>query len=115
MRLFIDPRAAGMFTPTTQDGGRHYYVAVKPFLAILRCDDSDLTFARGRVVDAQVGWDEGTPGFVREANVGRRHTKVTIRWVLGTNETAARDLLNVLANAPRETQKDPAEKTPPGD
>lgn len=114
MRLFIDPAGANLFTPTTQDGGRHYYVAVAPFLAILRIDDGDLTFARGRVVDAQIGWDQGTRGFVREVNVGRRHTKVTIRRVLGTTETAARDLLNVLVNAPRETQKDPAEKSPPG-
>lgn len=114
MRLFIDPAGANLFTPTTQDGGRHYYVAVAPFLAILRIDDGDLTFARGRVVDAQVGWDEGTPGFVREGNEGRRHTKITIRRVLGAGETAARDLLNVLANAPRETQKDPAGKPLPG-
>ena len=112
MKLLIDARAASLFTPSTQDGGRHYYIAVAPFLAIIRCDDMDLPAARGRVVDAQIGWDEGTPGFVREKNVGRRHTKVTIRRVLGTNETAARDLLNVLANAPRETQKDPVAQRP---
>lgn len=114
MKLLIDPRAANLFTPTTQDGGRHYYVAVPPFLAILRFDDMDLVSARGRVVDAQIGWDQGTPGFVRERNAGRRHTKVTVRRVLGVGETAARDLLNVLANAPRETQKDPVEQTPRG-
>lgn len=102
MKLLIDPRAAGMFTPTTQDGGRHYYVAQSPFLAILRCDDTDLTFARGRVVDAQVGWDEGTPGFVREANRGCRHTKITIRRVLSVGQTYTKTLSQVLSAAPRE-------------
>lgn len=114
MRLFIDPRAAGMFTPTTQDGGRHYYVAESPFLAILRCDDMDLTAARGRVVDAEIAGNPGTPGFVQEGNVGLYHTRITIRQVLGVSGEYSKSLIEVLQDAPRETQKDPAEKTPPG-
>lgn len=46
MKLLIDARAASLFTPSTQDGGRHYYIAVAPFLAIIRCDDMDLPAAR---------------------------------------------------------------------
>jgi len=54
-----------------------------------------------QVVDAQVGWDGGTPGFVREANEGRRHTKITIRRrIVGGQYDAT--LSAVLADAPRE-------------
>lgn len=102
MKLLIDARAADLFRPTTQDGGRRYYVAVPPFMAILRFDDMDLAAARGRVVDAQIGWDEGTPGFVRETNVGRQHTKITIRRVLPAGQTYTKTLSQVLSAAPRE-------------
>lgn len=102
MLIFIDTRAADLFRPTTQDGGRRYYAAVPPWLAIIRCDDMDLDAARGRVVDAQVGWDQGTPGFVREANEGEQHTKITIRRVTSATEGYTKTLLQVLGKAPKE-------------
>ncbi len=114
MLILIDPRAADLFRPTTQDVSRHYYVATAPFLAIIRCDDLDLTAARGRVVDAQVGWDRGTPGFVREENEGHQHTKVTIRRVMAAGRAHSKTLSQVLAGAPLEAQKSPAGKPPPG-
>ena len=103
MLIYIDPKAADLFRPTTQDGGRHYYAAAPPFLAIIRCDDADLDFARGRVVDANVGWGRGTPGFVREKNEGRPHTKVTIRKVCSYIYEYTKTLSQVLDQAPRET------------
>ena len=114
MLILIDTIAADQFRPTTQDGGRKYYVAKPPWLAIIRCDDLDLHAARQRVVDAQIGWDQGTPGFVREENEGSRHTKITIRRVLGTGGEYGKTLAQVLSAAPREAQKDPAGQTPPG-
>lgn len=99
MKILVDAAAVRRLRPTTQDGGRWYYCAQPPTLAIVRVDGSDLHSCIGRVVDAQVGWDNGTPGFVREVNEGRRHTKVTIRRVLvGANHDAT--LSAVLAKAP---------------
>lgn len=79
MLLYIDRAGMTLLRPTTQIDGRWYYSAKPPTMAILRADGYDLPSYAGLIVDAQVGWDEGTPGFVREANEGRRHTKITIR------------------------------------
>ncbi len=101
MRIFIDSAAVRRLRSTTQNCGRWYYCATAPALAIVRVDGSDLVGLAGSVVDAQVGWDGGTPGFVREANEGRQHTKVTIRrWVDGRQCDVT--LSAVLAQAPCE-------------
>ena len=55
---------------------RRYYVhKSKRFLLVLR-NGLDLGDVQGRVVDANIGWDHGEPGYVRE--VGRRHSKLTV-------------------------------------
>ena len=101
MRILVDAAAVRRLRPTTQDNGRWYYCATAPALAIVRVDGSDLAGQARQVVDAQVGWDGGTPGFVREANEGRRHTKITIRRrIVGGQYDAT--LSAVLADAPRE-------------
>ena len=100
MRILVDAAAVRRLRPTTQDNGRWYYCATAPALAIVRVDGSDLASLAGQVVDAQVGWGGGTPGFVREANEGRRHTKITIRRRLGGRQYDA-TLSAVLADAPR--------------
>jgi len=100
MRILVDLSATRRLRLTTQDNGRWYYCAAAPALAIVRVDGSDLASLAGYVVDAQVGWDGGTPGFVREANEGRRHTKITIRRrIVGGQYDAT--LSGVLAEAPR--------------
>jgi hypothetical protein len=101
MRILIDVSAVRRLRLTTQDNRRWYYCATPPTRAIVRVDGSDLASLAGCVVDAQVGWDGGTPGFVREANEGWRHTKVTIRRRLGAAPHDA-TLSAVLADAPHE-------------
>lgn len=100
MKILVDAAAVRRLRATTQGNGRWYYCATAPALAIVRVDGSDLASLAGQVVDAQVGWDGGTPGFVREANEGRRHTKITIRRrIVGGQYDAT--LSGVLAEAPR--------------
>lgn len=102
MRLLLDSSGMNRLHPTTQDRDkkRFYYCAKSPLLAIVRVDGTDLFGAIG-VVDAQIGWDNGTPGFAREANEGKRHTKITVRRVLPG--IAYQDTLsNVLRKAPME-------------
>ena len=101
MRIFVDGAAVRRLRLMTQDCGRWYYCAAAPALAIVRVDGSDLVGLAGCVVDAQVGWDGGTPGFVREANEGRQHTKVTFRRPVNGRQCDA-TLSAVLAKAPRE-------------
>ena len=101
MRVFVDAAAIRRLRPTTQVDKRWYYCAASPTRAIVRVDGSDLASLAGCVVDAQVGWDGGTPGFVREANEGWRHTKVTIRRRLGAAPHDA-TLSAVLADAPHQ-------------
>lgn len=58
---------------------RHYYV-VRNRLAIVVARNGISLSAEmvNRVVDATMGWDDGWAGFVREQNVGKRHSKLTI-------------------------------------
>jgi hypothetical protein len=101
MRILVDLSATRRLRLTTQDNGRWYYCAAAPALAIVRVDGSDLASLTGYVVDAQVGWDGGTPGFVREDNEGRQHTKVTIRRRVEGRQYDG-TLSAVLADAPHE-------------
>ena len=99
MRILVDLSAVRRLRPTTQAGDRWYYCAAAPTRAIVRVDGSDLVSLVGYVVDAQVGWDGGTAGFVREANEGRQHTKATIRRRIDGRQYDA-TLSAVLAEAP---------------
>lgn len=101
MRIYVDGAAVIRLRSTTQNCGRWYYCAAAPALAIVRVDGCDLVGLAGCVVDAQVGWDGGTQGFVREANEGREHTKVTIRRAVDGRQCDAA-LSAVLARAPCE-------------
>lgn len=79
---------------------RKYYVhKERLFLLVLR---NRLTLARvcNRTLDANIGWDEGTPGFVENANIGKRHSKMTVYRV--ANSQAERKLSDILEQSPRE-------------
>jgi len=55
---------------------RRYYVhKTKRLLLVLR-NGLDLAHVQGQVVDANIGWDRGEAGFVRE--VGQWHSKLTV-------------------------------------
>ena len=100
MRILVDAAAVRRLRLTTQNNGRWYYCSAPSTLAIVRVDGSDLASLAGQVVDAQIGWDGGTPGFVWEANEARRHTKVTVRRRIAGRQYDA-TLSAVLADAPR--------------
>jgi len=74
---------------------RRYYVhKSKRFLLVLR-NGLDLPDARGRVVDANIGWDRGEAGYVRE--VGRRHIKLTVYSLAEGNPEYSLSLLVIRA------------------
>lgn len=98
-------RALYEFTYVTQTDEcgdlRRYYVHTGDRLMIIVCRDSlDLGSLMGYAVDAQVGDDGGTRGFVKERNVGRRHTKLTI--YRKSRKRTKNTLRGVLYDAPRE-------------
>ena len=79
---------------------RRYYAAHPPRLVLIVCRKGlDLRDLSGCVVDAAIGWDEGAPGYVLPANVGRRHTKITVFQVLERPQDLTR-LSEVMAAAP---------------
>jgi hypothetical protein len=71
---------------------RRYYVHwSKHFLLVLR-NGLDLPDVQGQIVDANIGWDHGEAGYVRE--VGRRHSKLTVyRLAEGDPESSLSSLL----------------------
>ena len=56
----------------------------------------DLPDLVGQVVDANIGWDRGEAGYVRE--VGRRHSKLTVYKLAQGDPESSLSLL--LRNAP---------------
>lgn len=105
MWLRIDPAALGRIGPyvsdrTHGDTRRYYPLRLEDDrLALVVCrNDLRLPALAGRVVDAALGWDSGTPGFV--LYVGQRHTKVTIHRVLTQQARHDATLSEVLDNAP---------------
>lgn len=103
MILYIDKESAKKLSYMTQSGGRFYYCAKSPDMAIVRVDVGDIFAVTDLIVDAQIGWDNGAPGFVRDRNQGLLHTKITIRRLLG-NAGYSRTLGDVLKNSPKESQ-----------
>jgi len=105
MNVLIDRSGAARVRWTAKaNGNRWYYCAAPPRLAIVRVDGMDLSSAIGRVADVQIGWDNGTAGFVHDANIGRRHTKITIRRVLPVGTAYQDTLMSLLNGAPKETE-----------
>jgi len=81
----ISKSSANRFVEITQavyrDGVRRYYVtdAEDKALVLIVCRGGlDLPSLVGFTVDANIGWEDGTPGFVLGGDEGRRHTKITI-------------------------------------
>lgn len=102
MKLKLDSAGLSKFGILTGGNGRSYFVTRAGTLpmAILVSAAGGLVELRERVVDANVGWDAGTQGFVLEQDIGRRHTKITVYRMLGFGEKADLTLSQVLAKAP---------------
>lgn len=110
MKLKIDQSARLFsFTGQSDEHGdlRRYYVAKastgRRMLLVCR-NGTELGQLRGMVVDAQVGWERGTLGFVHEDNVGMQHTKVTLYRELGGRWV--KTLGEVLRRAPHQENDD---------
>ena len=103
MKIFITPKTAAEFRSLGVTDGREYLVHPNLLAIIVNRawpTPFGITGLTGRVVDASVGWDAGTPGFVSPANEGRRHTKITIyRSLLGADGDTT--LATLLGKAPR--------------
>lgn len=67
-----------------EDDRRYYIYNGNGVLAIAVCRNGLQLGVHllGKVVDAKIGWDGGTPGFVREGDIGRRHSKITMYRVV---------------------------------
>lgn len=109
--LMIDAAAIPRFlhreTKIVHTGGvireaRRYYVT-KPAddaLALVVCrNDLRLEDLAGLVVDAALGWDKGTAGYVFDES--RLHSKITVYRVLPDLGRAERTLSSILEEAPR--------------
>jgi len=103
MRLLIDRAGVARFTQisaTRHVDDRHYYIA-RDALAMVVCRNG-LKLGQhlvGQVIDARIGWDNGTRGFVLECDEGKRHSKATL--YRGVNGKADLTLSEFLARAPR--------------
>lgn len=104
MNVLLDPAGLARIGPYVSDrkhGDTRRYYALKlkdDRLALIVCrNDLRLPDLAGQVVDAALGWDDGTPGFV--LHVGRRHSKLTIHRVAGGSPETT--LSDILQRAPR--------------
>ncbi len=107
MWLRIDPAALGRLALTneaTVEGERRRYHCTLPedqarALVVVR-NGMLLEDLAGRLVDATLGWDKGTRGFVFD--VSRLHSKVTIHRVLTFQQAVnAKTLSDILRDAPQ--------------
>jgi hypothetical protein len=106
--LLIDPAAVARFERINQqivnDEPRRYYCTrladERRALAVCR-HDLRLEDLAGLVVDAGLGWEDGTAGFVQPGDELLLHTKVTIYAILHEHRgLARRSLSHVLDDAP---------------
>lgn len=109
MILFIDHAAALRLVEMTRTDDRVYYRTRSPVRAIVRIDCGALVTVRGRYVDALIGWDAGTKGFVLPAFEGLRHTKITIRRTVKPPNGEVKTLSEVFAAAPTSTPRNGGE------
>lgn len=99
--VYIDAAGAQALVFQFATFNRMYYRAWSPTRAIVRVDCGDIETVTGCVVDASIGWDAGTPGFVLPGFEGLRHTKITIWRVLPPSTAYDRQLSGILQDAPR--------------
>ena len=81
---------------------RRYYVAQRSTgrrMIVVCRNGLDLQGLIGKTVDASLGWDPGTVGFVHDEQVGRKHSKLTL-YRVARGRRRAHSLGRVLANAP---------------
>jgi len=74
---------------------RFYYAACSPhrMLIVMRNGDTLESLGMGSYAIALIGWDEGDNQYVLPANVGRRHTKMSIEAIVASPEEAAQRIL----------------------
>lgn len=107
MWLRIDPSALKRFgayvTSRENSDTRRYYPTLPddPARVLVVCrNDLVLNDLAGRLVEAALGWDKGTAGFVFD--VSRLHTKITIHRVLTFQQAVdAKTLSEILEDAPQ--------------
>lgn len=73
---------------------RYCYLAEPPRLAVLICRGAPLHDLIGRVVDTNIGYEDGYAGFCVRGYEGQHHTKITVYQVTG--EPYKRTLLDIL-------------------
>lgn len=103
--VYIDPKAANEFILLSATRDRKYYLASRSSgkLALLVCQNGlDLDTLHGRIVDASIGWDNGTRGFCQDEHVGRRQTKISLRHEVSDDIGGQRtvSLSRLLRDAP---------------
>ena len=95
----VEPENFALTNVARLDDKRTYYIHKDLlFLLVLR---NNLTIrpVAGHTVDANVGWDAGTPGYVDNTNIGKRHSKITV-YRLCREDPAETQLSVILADAP---------------
>jgi len=95
----IEPEKFAQTNVATFKDKRTYYVHRQSlFLLVLR---SNLTLDQvvNKTVDANLGWDEGTPGYVDNENIGKKHSKMTVYSV--SESEAEEKLSNILKDVLR--------------
>lgn len=101
MNVYVDSDAVQSLVFQMATFNRMYYRTRSPVRAIVRVDCGDIETLSGCVVDASIGWDAGTPGFVLPMFENMRHTKVTLRRVLPPSTAYDHWLSGILQDAPQ--------------
>lgn len=107
MLIHIDHLEPEKFLKTRIDHerGRRYFAMADPLVLIRLDGESELK--AGNYYDASIGWDRGDAEFVCSENVGRQHTKITLRKSYGAMPPNSFDpnefkmLSQIIADAPR--------------
>ena len=95
---------------TVDSETRYYYTALAPWRIVLVLRSApleSLAWPAGAIIDALVGWDNGSPGFVLPENERRKHTKITL---LGKQPTAifpeeVKTLSEIIFRSPRSDRR----------
>lgn len=103
--MFVDfDVEPGKFTQTNlatfRDRRRYYVHNERLFLVVLRSNLS-LDQVIDKTVDANMGWDEGTPGFVDNKDIGKKHSKMTVYRI--SDSRAESKLTTILKECPVRT------------
>jgi len=104
MRVLLDRKGLqrlALVSSAQYEDTRRYYVASNALAIVVARNNIRLGVeCVNQIADAVTGRDDGTQGFVFEANEEKPHSKMTIfRFVRGRHDTTLSDFLD---NAPKE-------------